>query len=734
MRWLRSGLLPIERRAAERLQNCILADQPRGLSAWRRPRWTSQELRGLSESDHAQLDAARRDVLSAIEPLLKATGDNDSNGRTWSHALYDTLTALDVPKRIETWITEASDAADFEAAEIHRLAWDALCRTCDDIHDALAKQPLTLGQFAATLRAALREETIGLAPPTQDQVLISSIERSRHPEIRIAWIFGFNDGLFPAAVGEDPLLPDAQRAALVDAGVEALPPRQDQSFAERMLAYIALTRPTDELIISYATTSDDGTTQLPSPLLDDVRRTLPDVSVEHVNLDHHPACLDEFVRQVTRNRASGAPTLARCQLLLSELQTDTQLAPRLDWLLRGGGYHNVAGPSVELITPGPTNHLFAWFGSITQIESYLACPFQYLARYALGLRPPPEASVLRRDLGREAHEILATVVTLALQRGDVRKLPDDEWRTLLTQAIADVSAKTAQSESPRQPQDQFASESLHELLEPLVLAHAARWRRGGFVPIACERRFGELENLNTEAGLPPLQITVDEDRTIALRGIIDRIDAAQLDDGETWLIYDYKSFAPASQRKTYLTGTALQLFTYGAVAEQAGANKSVGGILVAPIYVRAGDVSESGEPEDADQSPEQLMMLYRPRGLFDALLAKTLDPALSNSKSPVAAMQFKQDGTLRADSDAKPRIELESRIELARRTIAFAATGILAGEIDIAPLVENKTLACRNCDYAKVCRFEQIFNRPRRVDVALPNIADVISEQTGGTP
>ena len=718
LRWLRCDMLPISRRCAERLQNCIVADQPGGLAAWQRERWVSDALRFLPDGERLQLDDERRRLLAAVDALLEARVGGVQTGRAWSRALHEVLVALEVPERIESWIAAARENADWETAEVHRLAWDALCRTCEDAHDALADQPLTLSQFAAMLRAALRAETIGLAPPTLDQVLISSIERSRHPEIKCAWIFAFNEGVFPAVPGEDPLLTDERRQMLVHAGLPALPPRRDQSFAERMLAYIALTRPAQELVISYATTGDDGSPRAPSPLLDDVRQALPDLQIESVAADQPPVCLDEFARQLTRSRQAGGARRTRCEHLLTELCQNADISPRLDWLLRGHDYHNQTGAPVDLVEQGTNEQPVAWFGSITQVECYMACPFKYLARYALRLRPPPGPALRMRDLGREAHEILAETVKRAMGSGAVRDLSDEDWRTSLKRAITELSAKLTPIGGHRRPQDLFASEVLHELLEPLVLAHATRWRRGGCAPVACERRFGSADDPESFSAL---QIPIAGGRCIALRGIIDRIDACQHDGGRFWLIYDYKS-SPQGLKSAFLTGARLQLYAYAAAAMQAESDMRLGGVFIAPLYADTREIEMPGGGED---EPGLLMAMFRPRGLFDESLARVLDPALGTGKSPVAAMQLTKKGDFHKWSDARPRGELESRIELARRTIAQSAAGIVEGRAEVAPLVEGRTLACRTCEYGAVCRFEPVFNRPRVAETTLPRVEDV---------
>ena len=59
-----------------------------------------------------------------------------------------------------------------------------------------------------------------MIPPSLDQVLVGSVERSKSHEIRALYILGANDGVFPADGGEEGILLDREREALNHAGME----------------------------------------------------------------------------------------------------------------------------------------------------------------------------------------------------------------------------------------------------------------------------------------------------------------------------------------------------------------------------------------------------------------------------------------------------------------------------------------------------------------------------------
>jgi ATP-dependent helicase/nuclease subunit B len=128
------------------------------------------------------------------------------------------------------------------------------------------------------------------------------------------------------------------------------------------------------------------------------------------------------------------------------------------------------------------------------------------------------------------------------------------------------------------------------------------------------------------------------------------------------------------------------------------------------------------------------LYLYLPRGLFDAEVARLLDRQLGREPSPVAKMRLRQDGGFYVNSDVCATRDLGARLELARRTILHAAEGIAAGAIEIAPLLENQTLACRTCEFVTLCRFEREFNRPRVAERSLPALREFVGDDSEGEP
>lgn len=720
---LRTELLPMERADAEDIENLVLAAEIRGWDLWTRPTW--RELVGdfalPGAAAIARLDAARLRVTNALRRLREMRAA-PAGGSSWAEAIAACVAELGAQRRIAEWIDEARATGDWEAAEAHRLAWEALTSVLDDLHEILHDLPLTLEQAADTLAGALAGRTLGLAPPTLDQVLVSSIERSRHPEIQFAWLLAFNEGVFPAPPPAETILSVEERAALVSAGLDLAASRQDDALAESLLAYIAFTRPARGLVISYAESGDDGQKRLPSPLLADVRRACPALREMRERGDEAPACLSEYAWLILDGALPARLSPQRRERLFERIASDAPSGERLRLLLRGRQYANDVSPLGRPIVI-PRGDAAVWEATPSQIETYLRCPFQFFATYGLRIRARRGPEPLAWALGSAQHAILARVTQRAIERhADVRSLADADWTALLDEAVSEHLAAQPADLALCRPELDFRLECLRTALADVLFAQVERWRRGQWRPLLVEWRF------LLPSGADGLDLPAEAGPAVALRGQLDRVDVAQSAAGPIALVYDYKPHAKAV-RGPWLSGHTLQILLYSAALRAAVARGEapdalrqarVAGALLAPLRPEPKALAAT-QPENVPPD-EKRMRPFLPRGAVTAEAAGSLDPRMKpGANSPVIACRITKGGEFyKRGCDVVAEPLLSAMIDTALTTAAQAATGAVAGKAEIVPLVERRKLACAECELAALCRFDRAYNTAREASRCLP--------------
>ncbi|HEY8449138.1 MAG TPA: PD-(D/E)XK nuclease family protein, partial [Bacillota bacterium] len=663
-----------------------------------------------------RLDAIRRRALAELVAFdRRVRGEGSADARSIGAALFELLTALAVPERLAAWRDEAERAGDVTAAREHGQVWDALVGLLDEMAEALGGEPLTVHDYREIFEAGLDGLRIGLIPPALDQVLVGAIDRSRQPDLRAVLLLGLNEGVFPAAPGEDPILDDEDRRRLARAGYELAADSRRRLYRERYLAYIALTRPRERLWLSYSTGAPGGGQRLPSPIIQRLRalfRDLDEVRVSPVDgrpaeIQHPQRLMGALLRHLRwRGPAAADPAWLKAQRWLAR---HPRHGPRLRRLL----------PALE--EPRPVRALSSEVRaalyrdrqlSVSRLERQAICPFWRFAAHDLRLEPDPSGQPDALSLGAWLHEALRAIGEHVAAAGrDWASLEPDEQQRLVARALAPLRTWLDEGRLSASARTGYLLTRLERTLRwtvGLLVEHA---RRSEFRPVAHELAFGEA------GGLPPLILASDAG-PVALRGRIDRVDVAEV-AGQTWLrVIDYKSGRRSLPLADVYHGLALQLPLYLAVAV-AGAPQWLGrpaqpaGAYYLPLAEPIVD-----DPGDGDKADRRRLAAAKLAGLTvrDAAVIRAMDRRIAGWSEIVQAGLSDRTGEPFQDDRVAPLPDLEALLAFARARAAQLAGAILAGRVAAHPYRRaDGSVPCGSCPFGSVCRFEGRFGWHREL-------------------
>lgn len=667
---LKTDLWPISRAEADSLENYSLAYGIRG-STWKRGEpWNfhsnSQGRNNGFENITGRVDQLRRQVVELFGPLGRVAPGRPLTGREWTECLSSLLDNLDAANTLERWGQEAARAGDPGQAQEHGQVWQSVLRLNREIAEVLGEEPLTVREFGEVLRAGLEGLSLGLIPPGIDQVLVGSIERSRQPELKAALILGVNDGVFPARFAERGLLSDSEREILGAYGLELAPSTRERLFMEDFLAYIAFTRPSERLWVSYCAADTEGRALSPSRLVSHLLRLFPGLSL-------------------TRLPPAGA------------LAEDSRPVPR--------GDDPLPEELVDRIYPSPV-----WC-SISRLQTLAQCPFAHFASHGLRLR---ERQVLRLDppgMGIMLHEALKRVADrLAVQGRRWKDLAPGEGEALAREEIEGLAAEERQLLLFDSARSRYLKNVLARIAGRAVGLLVDHARLGEFKPVAVEADFAP------GGGLEPISLELRDGRQVLITGRIDRIEAARGPDGWYIRVIDFKSGPASFNTAKAEAGLEMQLALYLCVALDNAARLIPGGgqaLSVVPaglFYFPVQDpiVSARG-PLGAEEARGVLRGRLRLQG---ALLRE--DQAVSlmvrdRDQAPgLIPVSFKKDGSLSAGRSVLTRAEMENHLARVRSRAERLIEAMLRGQTEAVPARWGRELPCDRCSYAAVCQQESV--------------------------
>ena len=302
-------------------------------------------------------------------------------------------------------MTKRAETGEALRRERDRAAWEE----ADEVMAAVAQMAAMAGRDAMPFTEfcdGLREgwgSASSVAAPDGEMARVMEPYESRERPLRVAAVMGLTERVFPRRINEDPFLRDAERAALRMAAKLDLEEQRDRSDDERLFFYFAVTAPTDALILSYPRSADDSDT-LPSFYLDEVHAAFAGADSEIPPLRHVTRTLADVAPQAGEAVNEADSTLAACADLFDPAASDTDAATRqqngadaLKIRLQNGANHTLRAllqsrnlPRLPRFDDSALRVDFAEnksVYSVTELETYLRCPFQYLLRHVLHLRP-----------------------------------------------------------------------------------------------------------------------------------------------------------------------------------------------------------------------------------------------------------------------------------------------------------------------------------------------------------
>lgn len=723
-RYLKTDLVPVERQEADLLENFVLAHGIRG-SRWtcEKP-WDYRRSFSLEEDapprpeDEAMLGAindARVRATRALAAFGEKVAGEGKRVRDIAGALFDLLSELGVRERLEEWRTEAASSGDLEAAREHEQVWNAVVNLLDEMVDALGDREMGLDEFIEVAEAGLEGLTLGLIPPAVDQTIVGSVERSRHPSLRAAFVLGVTYDAFPRRVPEDTIFSDRERDDLDRLGLALAPDSRVDQLHEQFNVYTALTRAREYLWVSYPLADGEGRAQRPSMVVGQLKALFPALCEEFATGD--PPSSAEAALDAITSEAKAAATLVRrfrASLgwdsvdpfwldLYQWLVEDADRRERTEFILGSLKSTNQAGPlsrsaAIDLYS----NPLRT---SVSRLERFASCPFAHFAGDALSLS---EREVYRLEPPGMGAFVHAALRKLFETLGDDRRLAamtGDDIRAAVAGVVEALAPRLQGEILLSSARYGYIVRVLKRTLENAARVLAEHAKRSEFRPAGYEVLFGG------PGGLPALRLGLDAARSVELVGRIDRVDVARAESGQYLRVIDYKSSRRRLKLSDVCHGLALQLLVYLVVATQyskrlIGRHAEPAGALYFPVMDPI--ISAGGPVDDATLEKERKRQV-KMSGIVvgDTDVVRLMDSQVNGGSDIIPAGITRDGKVARAPGTAvieRKKYDALSRFLL--RKIKDLAGRIASGEVAARPYRRGRFRACQLCSYKPVCGFD----------------------------
>lgn len=709
--YLRTGLTGFAIEDVDRLENYIRRFGIRG-----RKRWSS--LFVYKEEDKegdeaaiarlAQYNAMREQLLGQLEPLLVPAHKAGDMVR----ALYDFFVQNGLQQKLTNYERQFTKQGDMARAKEYGQIYVLVVDLLDQIYGLLAEEEMELREFADILDSGLAEISVGTIPQNVDRVLVGDIERTRLKQVRVLFFLGVNDGNIPKGTATGGIISDIDREFLRESELELAPSPRQQMYIQRLYLYLNMTKPSEKLYLSYAKVGNDGKSLRPAYLVDLLRKLYPRLAVdtpESEPVEEQLVCgkdgiglMADMLREYAGGRLDGDEK-KRMYTFYHSYHHSPGYEDTVGRLTDAAFFCYHDTPLSKMVTRALYGAVLQ--NSVSRLERYAACAYGHFLQYGLALRERDSYSFGDVDMGNVFHGVLELFATRLEEYGYTWfDFPESEAARMVEEAAEAYAVAYGETILYSSARNQNLLRRIKRILRRTVLTLQAQLKKGAFVPEQFEMSFSMMEDLDA------LNIALDGEERMRLRGRIDRVDACQVEDKVYVKVIDYKSGTRRFDLAALYYGLQLQLVVYMNAAVEMEQKKHPGKKIVpaAMLYYHIDDpmVEDSG-----GMTPEQVNAMLLQELKMTGIVNEN-DEAVSlldsefTEKSEILPLERKKDGSFSARSSVITEGDMQVVSDYVNHKIRQIGAGILDGTISASPCEHNGNQACTYCAYKNVCGYD----------------------------
>ena len=704
-RLLKTGLMPFTDDEINLFETYCIARGIRGQKRFRTAfRTPTRQMRELARrtgdtgqermaSEMLRLNEIRKHFLELVLPICQLFESGAASVRAISKAVYRFLTSVHAEETLLSMQNALLSDNRTNDASVYEQIWSEIMDLLDKYVTILGDEEMDAKAYAEILDSGIAGIKIGILPPTSDCVVLGDIERTRLDGVRHLFFLGFNDGIIPQNTTQGGMLSQYDREQLSGMGLRLAPTAREDVFLQRFYLYWNLTKPSDNLFLTYARLDAEGKAIHPSYFISLLSEMFPGLVID--------SFADETQRMPFTTACGINSWLSGLDDAVEENSSQVFKALH-QWFMGNAAWKDTirhflqirfAGAQAETLTTETARLLYGTTlsNSVSRLENFIRCPYQHFLNYGLRLSERETFQVTPIDMGSFMHDVLARFSMKVDAGSGWMEITRPEWETYLTESILESELGQSESVFYDNATNMHRLDVIKNTLTSSTDALIRQIRAGSFLPAEYETAF---------------RLQYDK---VFLNGRIDRCDLYS-ENGTTWVrVIDYKSGVTEFKLPEFYYGLSLQLVLYleavtGSFAKK-GKQIQPGGMFYYHLDDPVIDLSKLKKDESRD---EALLAAYKLQGMVNEKedVYRHMDAGFETT-SNIIPVALKKDGSLTARSSATDEDGFELMRKHAMMLCAETGNRILSGEIQPVPYERKDQDGCKYCSYHEICGFDQ---------------------------
>lgn len=642
-------------------------------------------LKGYVQGDVSKKNAKEIKNLNelrkkAIEPILFFKENIGNSAYSMAKAVFLLIEKYGFAKKLKDLREKIKREEILYSETLIEQSFDDYIAVLDSLVTCFGGKSIAVEEFYSALKLAVDSTTVGSVPQHLDEVSFGSADRIRMSGVKVAFIIGANQGVFPKTISSGGIFTLTERQNIIKLDLPISDNSISSAIDENFLVYTNLCAATDKVYITYALKSISGTDLQPSAFVSKIKDSFS-IKIGDVTAD-----IESYIYYPQTHKSAISNF---CKLL----NTDKNSAYAIKEVLDNEGFSEFTNSVLSTensfageISKETSEMLYGKniVMSATKFDTFNHCPFSFFCRYGLGIEKPKKAEFDVLQKGLIAHYVLEKFITENDE--DLKTITDEKTEILVDKYIDEYLDSIQGYRTTEDNLNRYLVSLISRSLKDVAKHVKNELNQSDFVPIGCEVKIGQNDGeINVTFPL--------ENGQVSLRGSIDRVDKC----GESIRIIDYKTGSKKFHLSDILVGLNLQMliYLYAIIRGTDTPDSAATGILYQPAKR---DIKEGG-----------LAM----NGLLtnDVDVLRSMESTQAGEYIPKFTVSQKTGQIYKNQTSFVPQEIFPLIFDLIEKQMTDCGERILNGDISISPTdgLGNDD-ACKYCEFKAVCNYNEPSN------------------------
>ena len=682
-RYLRTGLAGIRQNEVDVLENYVLALGIRGFTKWKE-KWI-RRTRDMDETELAEVNRIREQFVESIDEVMTVLKSRSKTVLDVTKALHSFFLKEELQQRVREYQLKFEKqgelALEKEYAQVYRIVIELL----DQFVELMGDERISIKEYCELLDAGLEEAKVGIIPPSMDQVVIGDVERSRIKDVKIVFLVGANDIYIPGTSQKNGLLSEYDRQIVAKTGTVLAPNAKEKTYIQKFYLYLVLTKPSNQVYLTYSKTSADGKAIRPAYLVSDLMKMFISLRVQEVSQSLKgkeltaTGGIDGIIQGLQRKHEGLEDEWKE---LYTWYKKHPEWSQKIEQIVEATFYRREDSRLTQETAKALYGEMLK--SSVTRLEKFSACAYAHFLTYGLRLKEREMYQFQAVDLGNLFHGAIERFSKKLEQDGYTwTDVPAEIRETFVQDCVDECIVDYDNSILYSSARNEYTILRLKRMLRRTVWALTKQLEKGDFVPVGYEVVFSG--------------------------GKIDRIDVCEDEDKLYVKVIDYKTGDKAFDLGELCYGLQMQLVVYMNAALEMQKKKQPEKLVIPAglFYYRMKDPIVD-KPTQGKNAEDAILRELRPDGVVQGSeeVLEHLDRGFTGT-SQVIPVARTQAGQLSKTSKVLSEEEFGVISKFTKKQMQEVEKEILDGNVELKPYFLGGHTGCDYCPYHAVCGFEE---------------------------